>query len=135
MAPLRAVVVLVCVAAVAVAADVNVKIVRAKPSTKPLWNAGAAGHGNTEPTPSRPYDAFAGPEQYRGLVGQCFTTTSKGYQYQLCPFRNVTQKDITKTWNRYYGLLGCVASCMSVCLSVWHARRRAAPPAPATPVW
>ena len=43
---------------------------------------------------------------YLTLDGKCFAENIGRYEYQICPFRNVTQLDKQTTWNPFYGLLG-----------------------------
>ena len=37
------------------------------------------------------------------------------YEYKVCPFHNVTQKEETNRWGRYHGVLGFVVIFL-VCL-------------------
>ncbi|XP_067933835.1 N-acetylglucosamine-1-phosphotransferase subunit gamma-like [Watersipora subatra] len=51
--------------------------------------------------------SFSGPEHLRRLTGRCFTKTLEKYEYEFCPFVNITQKEVgTNTWNPYQGILG-----------------------------
>lgn len=54
-------------------------------------------------TPPRP---FKGPEHLRPLLGRCFSQSTAGYRYTLCPFDNVTQAEESARWNAYNGVLG-----------------------------
>lgn len=49
---------------------------------------------------------FSGPEHLRSLLGRCFSRTSQGYRYSLCPFGNATQAEESARWNAYSGILG-----------------------------
>jgi hypothetical protein len=70
------------------------------------------------PTPLRaPQDAY-GPPALLPLAGRCFTIDQERYQYSLCPFFNVTQRDVPSSWNSFWGLLG-----------VWEGWAAAAPAA------
>lgn len=55
-----------------------------------------------------PYKA-SGPPALLGLRGRCFfvdVAGVKSYEYGICPFANVTQRETGGTWNAFYGLLG-----------------------------
>ena len=85
--------------------DVPIKIVRAKAT--PRANSASTLLEPSPPVGSRAPAPFTGPSRYTSLLGSCFGTTAKGYFYQLCPFQNVTQKDMaTSSRNRFFGLLG-----------------------------
>ena len=60
------------------------------------------------PTPFREPRAFIGkgPIAFEGLAGKCFTHNTWQYEYKLCPFQNVTQKETNRQWNAFHGLLG-----------------------------
>lgn len=92
----------------AAAADVPIKIVKAKPTPK------AASWEPAVPVASRDPMPFSGPDVFRPLVGQCWTTTSGGYEYKLCPYRNVTQKAVGRSHNIFHGILGCGYSMLAV---------------------
>ncbi|XP_077490492.1 N-acetylglucosamine-1-phosphotransferase subunit gamma-like isoform X2 [Amblyomma americanum] len=49
---------------------------------------------------------FSGPEHLKPLQGRCFSHTSEGYRYTLCPFDNATQAEESARWNAYSGILG-----------------------------
>lgn len=63
------------------------------------------------PTPFRPAAAVSGPPMLFGMASRCYSYTDDQYQYELCPFRNVTQRDkslapgslhvIMGLWGRY----------------------------------
>lgn len=80
--------------------EVPIRIVRAK--AKSTYTAPAP----VEPIASRPARPFAGPEAYRTLQGRCWTITSNGYEYKLCPFHNVTQKAVGRSHTIFHGILG-----------------------------
>jgi hypothetical protein len=55
-----------------------------------------------------PYRA-SGPAALLALRGRCFFVDVPGvksYEYSICPFANVTQRETGGTWNAFYGLLG-----------------------------
>jgi hypothetical protein len=83
--------------------DAPIRIVRSKSATK---SPVVATYEPVAPVGSRPPAPFSGPEQYASLVGSCFGTNVKGYFYQLCPFQNVTQKEVASHRHRFWGLLG-----------------------------
>ena len=91
----------------AAAVDVPIKIVKAKPTPK------AASWEPAVPVASRDPMPFSGPDVFRPLVGQCWTTTSGGYEYKLCPYRNVTQKAVGRSHNIFHGILGYVYSMLA----------------------
>jgi len=37
---------------------------------------------------------------------RCYSKTEGDYRYELCPFDNVTQEELTLRWNTYHGVLG-----------------------------
>ena len=83
----------------------NIKIVEGLPKKKNTYT-----HSSTpvKPTPSRaphPLPPLT-PLGYLSLDGKCFAENIGRYEYQICPFRNVTQLDKQTTWNPFYGLLG-----------------------------
>ncbi|KAF4522942.1 hypothetical protein B566_EDAN012637 [Ephemera danica] len=49
---------------------------------------------------------FTGPEQLKQLDGRCFSWNNSKYRYDFCPFHNITQQEISATWNPYHGVLG-----------------------------
>lgn len=81
----------------------SVKIVNGASSTP-----GAVPTGTPRPPPTlnRQPSEFAGPELLRALKGGCFYATFGIYEYGLCPFLNITQRDTTGAWNGFYGVLG-----------------------------
>ena len=90
--------------------EVAIKIVKTKPTPKPV------SHSTTpaDPVASRAAAAFTGPELFRPLLGRCWTTTSGVYEYKLCPFHNVTQKTVGRTYQQFHGILGCGVLSMGV---------------------
>ena len=67
------------------------------------WNSPASEKltSSTKPPP------FTGPAHLRHLAEtSCYTLTHDEYRYQLCPFRNVTQHEVSSRWNAYSGVLG-----------------------------
>ena len=106
--------------------DVPIRIVKAKSPYK------AYTPEPPEPVASRPPGPFAGPPVFAALQGRCWTTTSGGYEYKLCPYANVTQKAVGRSHTSFYGLLGCVRASASRC-----PRPPARHPAPARPrsIW
>ncbi|XP_064402305.1 N-acetylglucosamine-1-phosphotransferase subunit gamma-like [Halichondria panicea] len=52
---------------------------------------------------------LSGPDHFQKLNGECFKGKEKGYEYTVCPFQNVTQKEERSSWNSFHGVLG-----------VWH---------------
>ena len=47
-----------------------------------------------------------GPSQLLQLKGHCFGLRTRGYNYEFCPFYNVSQMELSSRWNSYHGLLG-----------------------------
>ncbi|KAI6648464.1 N-acetylglucosamine-1-phosphate transferase, gamma subunit L homeolog precursor [Oopsacas minuta] len=47
-----------------------------------------------------------GPSHLLQLRGHCFNLKSGDYNYELCPFYNISQREVTNRWNSYHGLLG-----------------------------
>ncbi|OQV25299.1 putative N-acetylglucosamine-1-phosphotransferase subunit gamma [Hypsibius exemplaris] len=89
----------------------------AEPLTSNL-SPGAAAHqtedDDEEPlalSPRTPPAEFTGPEHFRSLIGTCFTLQKANFQYKLCPFQNITQKETVYSLGRskFHGILG-----------VWH---------------
>ena len=66
----------------------------------------ASGGALTEPEASRGPHAFGGPRRFRALVGTCVTHATGQYEYRVCPFHNVTQRDTSSAWNAFHGVLG-----------------------------
>lgn len=78
------------------------------------------------PTPSSPVTATATPTARRdphpasaapallALSGRCFSATVGAYSYELCPFRNVTQRESNGAWNAFFGILGVFGSWPTV---------------------
>lgn len=55
-----------------------------------------------------PYRA-SGPPALLALRGRCFFVDVPGvksYEYSICPYANVTQRETGGQWNAFYGLLG-----------------------------
>lgn len=42
----------------------------------------------------------------RGLLGLPFLYVLSRYEYEVCPFKNVTQHDVVTQWNPFSGVLG-----------------------------
>ena len=40
------------------------------------------------------------------LLGTCTTSALDGYEYTLCPYANITQRDAVANWNTFWGVLG-----------------------------
>lgn len=62
-----------------------------------------------QPKPSllRQPRALTGPLALQTLYGRCFVHREKNYEYVLCPFHNITQRDVSgTTWGTFYGVLG-----------------------------
>ena len=51
-----------------------------------------------------PHEAW-GPAALTSLQGQCFPFTMDRYEYKVCPFANVTQKE-TAGWMGFHAMLG-----------------------------
>eukprot|EP00118_Oscarella_pearsei_P012281 m.89536 g.89536 ORF g.89536 m.89536 type:complete len:220 (+) comp36608_c0_seq15:21-680(+) len=49
---------------------------------------------------------FSGPLPWKSLLGRCFILTEANYKYELCPFHNITQREVSYRWNSYAGVLG-----------------------------
>ena len=47
-----------------------------------------------------------GPTQLLQLKGHCFGLRTQDYNYEFCPFYNVSQMELSNRWNSYHGLLG-----------------------------
>lgn len=60
----------------------------------------------TPPEPRRVADPLTGPVVLQSLDGQCFRTNQGAYTYELCPFRNVTQRESSGAHNTFWGILG-----------------------------
>ena len=78
-----------------------VRLVHGTP-TPPISNPGI----RTTPTPIRFPKNITGPNSLRSLAGNCYTLIQNDYEYSLCPFTNVTQKQTNNVWNAFYGILG-----------------------------
>ena len=48
----------------------------------------------------------SGPPHLLQLRGHCFSLKNGDYNYEFCPFFNVSQREVTSRWNSYHGLLG-----------------------------
>ncbi|KAA0167458.1 hypothetical protein FNF31_00897 [Cafeteria roenbergensis] len=84
----------------------RIRIVQGTPRPQPSV---AAAPTPTKPVPAREPSAPNGPDAIMGLLGQCFTRTQSGYEYQLCPFKNFTQRELEapNPWSRpFWGMLG-----------------------------
>lgn len=49
---------------------------------------------------------FSGPSHFKSLLGKCYEKVTTSYRYVFCPFRNVTQHEISLQWKPYNGILG-----------------------------
>jgi hypothetical protein len=78
---------------------IPVKIVRGMPSTVP------SAAPPPRPTPFRDPKPFSGPTEFKPLQERCIATSQAGYEYVVCPFANVTQRDISGG-SQFFGLLG-----------------------------
>lgn len=87
-------------AASAVALWQPIKIVSGTPAPVPTPVPPAPPALLREPSP------LSGPLVLQTLLGRCFTTRGGVYEYRLCPFANVTQKDVSGAWNAFFGVLG-----------------------------
>ena len=59
------------------------------------------------PTPKRnPYTLGDTPQRLATLKGRCFSVSQGTYNYEFCPFKNITQRDTRSTWNPFWGILG-----------------------------
>eukprot|EP00800_Vazella_pourtalesii_P016639 TRINITY_DN4846_c0_g2_i1.p1 TRINITY_DN4846_c0_g2~~TRINITY_DN4846_c0_g2_i1.p1 ORF type:complete len:364 (-),score=65.05 TRINITY_DN4846_c0_g2_i1:21-1040(-) len=47
-----------------------------------------------------------GPSHFLQMKGHCFGLRTEGYNYEFCPFYNVSQRELSNRWNSYHGLLG-----------------------------
>lgn len=66
-----------------------------------------ASTARTPPVALRAPRQPSGPDALRTLRGACFALTQEGYEYSLCPFANVTQRQVGNlAWNAWWGLLG-----------------------------
>lgn len=62
-----------------------------------------------KPIPARKPSLPNGPDEIMGLIGECFSHTQSGYEYQLCPFKNFTQRELEapNPWSKpFWGMLG-----------------------------
>jgi len=78
---------------------IPVKIVRGMPSTMP------SAAPPPRPTPFREPKPFNRPTELESLQERCIATSQAGYEYVVCPFANVTQRDISGG-SQFFGLLG-----------------------------
>ncbi|XP_054721751.1 N-acetylglucosamine-1-phosphotransferase subunit gamma-like [Uloborus diversus] len=63
--------------------------------------------GNNNQLAAKVYPAnFTGPKLFRKLIGKCYNLTGSRYRYELCPFQNITQYELSARWNAYQGILG-----------------------------
>jgi hypothetical protein len=76
------------------------RVPSAAPSTAP------AAYNTKSPTPLRPPADAHGPLALLPLAGRCFSVQQERYEYTICPFFNVTQRDVPSSWNSFWGLLG-----------------------------
>lgn len=53
-----------------------------------------------------PPSPFSGPQHLQRLDKRCFKKTLKKYEYEFCPFSNVTQREVGSVWNSFHGILG-----------------------------
>ncbi|KAL7635673.1 UNVERIFIED_CONTAM: hypothetical protein RMT77_013490 [Armadillidium vulgare] len=49
---------------------------------------------------------FSGPQQFKALMGLCFPYLDDKYKFKFCPFQNVTQEEVTATYEPFKGVLG-----------------------------
>ena len=49
---------------------------------------------------------YVGPDHLEKLVGRCFELLQNNYKYRVCPFHNITQHEMSSSWNAYKGVLG-----------------------------
>jgi len=76
------------------------------PSASPSLTTTAV---TTKPVPYREPRPIKWPPSLLNLSGSCFTldpTPNHRYSYELCMFRNITQRDSPSSWNSFWGLLG-----------------------------
>ena len=99
--------IILAVFAVALGEDrVRVRVVgSSRPSVAPT------SYKTTVPTAFRlPRDGSSGSSALSSLAGRCFsaieTAGGRSYEYTVCPFANVTQREASSTWNAFYGILG-----------------------------
>lgn len=81
---------------------VAVKLVHGAPSN-PTPTASSA---RTPPAAHRQPKSTSGPDAFRSLQGTCFSIDLDAYSYHVCPFANVTQKQISSSWTSFWGILG-----------------------------
>ncbi|CAL4121118.1 unnamed protein product, partial [Meganyctiphanes norvegica] len=49
---------------------------------------------------------FSGPDHLKVLVGKCFKHKDNKYEYELCPFNNITQESTESYYTNFKGVLG-----------------------------
>lgn len=62
--------------------------------------------GRTPPTLTRQPRVFSGPSSLYSLTHSCFHGELNDYDYVVCPFANVTQRQKGSTWSGFWGVLG-----------------------------
>jgi hypothetical protein len=84
----------------ALGARVSMKVVASTPSIP-------ATPRPSIPVPHRPPHDPLGPTELLPLAGSCAAPLRHtNFEYVVCPFRNVTQRDVVATWNAFHGILG-----------------------------
>jgi hypothetical protein len=96
---------------------IPVKIVRGMPSTMP------SAAPPPRPTPFREPKPFSGPTEFESLRERCIATSQAGYEYVVCPFANVTQRDVSGG-SQFFGLLGIFEGWNAGKADVDHAAMR-----------
>lgn len=79
---------------------IAIKIVTGTPNPTPT-PAGAA-----RPVPRREPREVSGPSSLAHLAGRCFSHSQGTYTYELCLYRNVTQRETHGGYGAWYGILG-----------------------------
>ena len=80
------------------------------PSIPALAPSPSGSSRSSAPTAYRLPRAASGPPTLLSLAGRCFSTTQttvgRSYEFTVCPFANVTQREASSAWNSFFGILG-----------------------------
>jgi hypothetical protein len=80
------------------------------PSIPALAPSPSGSSRSSAPTAYRLPHVASGPPTLLSLAGRCFSTTQttagRSYEFTICPFENVTQREASSAWNSFFGILG-----------------------------
>ena len=86
---------------------VGIKII----DTPPSFSTSSSPSSSPSSIPLRSPAAYTGPDEFLPLLNTCISAVNASYRYEVCPFINITQRDVNNAKNVFHlGVFGNMIS-------------------------